>query len=155
LDLGDGLSLKVLHTPGHSPGSISLWLPQEGALFSADAIPTAGGMPVYEDIRASARSIQTLKSIQGIKVLLSAWDKPRMGREAYHSMEGGLDYLQRIHDAVIKVADPDLRLDSMELCRRVLEELGLPKVMANPLVARSFQASMSLLDCRDLLEDRS
>jgi glyoxylase-like metal-dependent hydrolase (beta-lactamase superfamily II) len=153
LDLGDGLSLQVLHTPGHSPGSISLWLSQEGALFSADAIPIAGGMPVYEDIRASALSIQRLKSVQGIKVLLSAWDEPRLGIEAYRSMDGGQDYLQRIHDAVIGVAD--VRLDSMELCRRVLEELGLPRVMANPIVARSFQASMSMLNQRDLLQDRS
>ena len=153
LDLGDGLSLKVLHTPGHSPGSISLWLPQEGALFSSDAIPTAGGMPVYEDIRASARSIQRLKSVQGIKVLLSAWDEPRLGIEAYRSMDCGQDFLQRIHDAVIGAAD--VRLDSMELCRRALEELGLPKAMANPLVARSFQASLSMLEQRDLLQDRS
>lgn len=155
LDLGDGLSLHVLHTPGHSPGSISLLLLQEGVLFSADAIPTAGGMPIYEDIRASARSIQTLKSVHGLKVLLSAWDEPRLGMEAYRSMDGGLDHLQRIHNAVIDAADPDLRLDPMELCRRVLEELGLPKVMANPLVARSLQASMSMLDRRDLSEDRS
>jgi len=153
LDLGDGLSLQVLHTPGHSPGSISLWLPQERVLFSSDAIPIVGGMPVYEDIRASARSIQRLKSVQGIKVLLSAWDEPRLGIEAYRSMDCGQDFLQRIHDAVIGAAD--VRLDSMELCRRALEELRLPKVMANPLVARSFQASMSMLDQRDLLQDRS
>ena len=154
LDPGGGLNMQVIHTPGHSPGSISLWLPQEGVLFSADAIPTAGGMPVYEDIQASVRSIQRLKSVQGIKVLLSAWDEPRMGTEPYRSMDSGLDYLQRIHNAVIKVADPDVRLDSMELCRRVLEELGLPKVMANPLVARSFQSSFCMLDQKDLLQDR-
>ncbi len=149
----DGLSLQVLHTPGHSPGSISLWLPQEGALFSADAIPTAGAMPVYEDIQASALSIKRLKSVQGIRVLLSAWDEPRSGIEAYRSMDGGLDYLQRIHNAVIKVTAPDVRLDSRELCRLALEELGLPKAMANPLVARSFQASLGMLDQRDLLQD--
>ncbi len=153
LDLGAGLSLQVLHTPGHSAGSISLWLPEDGALFSADTIPTIGSMPIYEDIRASARSIQRLKSVQGIKVLLSAWDDPRMGTEAYRSMDGGLDYLQRIHDAVIKVASPDVKLGPMELCKQVLEELHLPKFMENPLVARSFQASLSVLDHRDLQQD--
>jgi hypothetical protein len=30
----------------------------------------------------------------------------------------------------------------MELCRRTLEQLGLPGIMANPLVAASFQASL-------------
>ncbi len=153
VDLGEGLSLQVLHTPGHSQGSISLWLPQEGALFSADAIPIEGAMPVYEDAQASALSIRRLKSVQGIKVLLAAWDEPRQGTEAYRSMDRGLDYLQRIHNAVIKVEDLDVQLDSMELCGRVLEELGLPKAMANPLVARSFQASLGMLDQRDLLQD--
>ena len=32
------LTVKVLHTPGHSPGGISLWLPGEGVVFSGDAL---------------------------------------------------------------------------------------------------------------------
>ncbi len=35
IDLG-GLVLKVLHTPGHSPDSISLWMEAQNWLFSAD-----------------------------------------------------------------------------------------------------------------------
>ena len=40
---GDALALgaarfHVLHTPGHSPGSISLWLPREGKLLSGDTL---------------------------------------------------------------------------------------------------------------------
>ncbi|MNP27584.1 Hydroxyacylglutathione hydrolase [compost metagenome] len=37
LDLGDRL-LEVLHTPGHSPGGISLWEAKTGTLFSGDII---------------------------------------------------------------------------------------------------------------------
>lgn len=33
-----GLTLQVLHTPGHSPGGISLWLANEGVVFSGDAL---------------------------------------------------------------------------------------------------------------------
>jgi len=32
------LSLQVLHTPGHSPGSVSLWQEQEKAVFSGDVL---------------------------------------------------------------------------------------------------------------------
>ena len=32
------LQLQVLHTPGHSPGSISLWCAQEKVVFSGDAL---------------------------------------------------------------------------------------------------------------------
>jgi glyoxylase-like metal-dependent hydrolase (beta-lactamase superfamily II) len=150
----DGMSMQVMHTPGHSSGSICLWLPEEEALFSADAVPIPGSMPIYQDILASVQSIQSLSRMQGIKFLLSAWDEPRSNGEAYRAMDEGLGYLQRIHSAVLKVAGDagqDKGLDSMELCRRTLAELGLPEAMANPLVARSFQSSLKLLDQKDLL----
>jgi hydroxyacylglutathione hydrolase len=151
LDLGDGLDLAVLHTPGHSPGSISLWMPREGVLFSADAIPVVGAMPIYDDIQSSVRSIQRLKAIEGINVLLSAWDEPRFGEDAYRAMDQGLDYLQQIHSAVIKSAGAKTSLDAMELCRQTIRELGQPEMMANPLTSRSFQSSLKILDRRDLL----
>jgi glyoxylase-like metal-dependent hydrolase (beta-lactamase superfamily II) len=146
LHLEGGPLLRVMHTPGHSPGSLSLWLAEEGALFTADAVPIAGDMPIYQDILASVRSVQRLASISQIKLLLAAWDEPRHGSEAYRIMDEGLQYLQRIHSSALKAVRENpapLELDRIELCRRVLEELGMPPVMANPLVASSFQASLS------------
>jgi len=157
LHLEGGLTLRVLHTPGHSPGSLSLWLAEDGALFTADAVPIAGDMPLYQDIQASVRSIEKLSCIPEIKLLLAAWDEPRRGSEAYRIMDEGLQYLQRIHSSALMVAGAKpalLELDSMQLCRRVLVELGLPPIMANPLVATSFQASLKeeIRDHQDLLK---
>jgi len=151
IDLGDGIRIEVLSTPGHSPGSISLRIPDDGVLFSADAVPLDGTMPIYDDILASVRSIQRLRAIEGIEVLLSAWDEPRFGEDAYRVMDRGLGYLQRIHDAVIRSAEATYSQDGMELCRRIVRELGLPEMMANPLTARSFQSSLKILDRRDIL----
>ncbi|MCX6674288.1 MAG: DUF6009 family protein [Methanothrix sp.] len=142
LHLEGGLALQVLHTPGHSPGSISLWLAEDGALFSADAVPIAGDMPIYQDIRASVRSIERLAFIPEIKLLLAAWDEPREGGDAYRIMAEGRQYLKRIHSTVLRVAGANPGISLMDLCRRTLEQLGLPQIMANPLVAASFQASM-------------
>lgn len=33
-----GLEVQVLHTPGHSPGGISLWVPDEGVIFCGDTL---------------------------------------------------------------------------------------------------------------------
>ncbi|TAM92814.1 MAG: MBL fold metallo-hydrolase [Jatrophihabitans sp.] len=33
-----GVELQVLHTPGHSPGSVCFWLPALGTLFSGDTL---------------------------------------------------------------------------------------------------------------------
>jgi hydroxyacylglutathione hydrolase len=41
LRLGD-MALKVVHTPGHSPGSICLYWPEEKALFTGDLIFNQG-----------------------------------------------------------------------------------------------------------------
>ncbi|MDQ1261555.1 MAG: Hydroxyacylglutathione hydrolase [Euryarchaeota archaeon] len=145
LHLGGSLALRVMHTPGHSPGSLSLWLAEDGVLFTADAVSIAGDMPIYQDILESVRSVQRLTSIPEIKLLLAAWDDPRLGSEAYRIMKEGLQYLQRIHSSVLKVAEENtemVELDPMQLCQRVLVELGLPLAMANPLVAASFQASL-------------
>ncbi|MGQ4598417.1 MBL fold metallo-hydrolase [Nocardia sp. R6R-6] len=37
-----GTQLQVLHTPGHSPGSVCLYLPEAGALFSGDTLFSGG-----------------------------------------------------------------------------------------------------------------
>jgi len=143
LDLGAGLGIEVLQTPGHSPGSISLWMQEEEALFSADAIPLTGEMPIYDDIHLSIGSIQRLRRMEGIKLLLSAWDEPRQGEDAYRIMDQGLDYLQRIHSAVIRAAERKGSDDPMQICSKAIRELGLPQMMANPLVCRSFLSSLA------------
>jgi len=38
LDLGKGIRLRVLETPGHAPDSISLYLDSERILFASDAV---------------------------------------------------------------------------------------------------------------------
>jgi len=152
LHLGVDLTRQVLHTPGHSPGSLSLWLAEDGVLFSADAVPIAGDMPIYQDILASARSIQKLARIPEIKFLLAAWDEPRSASEAYRIMDEGLQYLKCIHSAVLLVARANPGQGPIQLCRRVLIELGLPPIMANPLVAASFQASLKAGDKQNLLK---
>ncbi len=121
-------------------------------LFSGDAIPLAGEMPIYDDPLASVKSIKKLKAIEGIEVLLAAWDQPRDGDQAYKIMDESLRYLQRIHETVIKIAGEQPSLDSMELCKRVLKDVGLPESIANPMIARSFQANLKALDHTDLLQ---
>jgi len=40
----DNFSLKVIHTPGHTPGSICLYEPKSKSLFSGDTFFTGGGI---------------------------------------------------------------------------------------------------------------
>lgn len=163
-ELADGNSLEpdetragemlVFHTPGHSPGSISLFMHSEGALFSGDAIPVTGDLPVYDDALASVQSVKRLRELAGIQVLLSAWEEPRNGEEAYRQMDHALEYLQMIHEAVLAVAGTGSP-DPMELARKTAAAIGLPHQAVNPLLARTFAANLRVRDRKNLLVDSS
>jgi hypothetical protein len=144
--------MRVIHTPGHSPGSISLFIQENGVLFSGDAIPVSGGLPVYDDALASVQSLQRLCRLAGIRDLLSAWDEPRKGKEAYQQMDRAVEYLQMIHEAVLASAGTGSP-DPMELTRKTAAAIGLPSQAVNPLLARTFAANLRVRDCKNLLTD--
>lgn len=144
--------MQVFYTPGHSAGSISLFLHREGALFSGDAVPVAGDLPVYDDALLSVRSVKKLKAIRGIRVLLSSWDEPRNGDDAYRRMDLALDYFQQIHQAVLDSADDDFP-DLMELTAKAATFVGLPRRAVNPLLSRTFAANLKVRERKNLLSD--
>ena len=100
--LGGGKRLRVIHTPGHSRGSVSLFLEDEGALFSGDAVPMAGGVPIYENVLESIHSVRKLKEIKNLRFLLTSWDDPHSGDNLHALLDQGLRYFQQIHEAVLK-----------------------------------------------------
>lgn len=152
LDLEKDLRLEVIHTPGHSKGSISILFRKDKALFTGDAIPLKGDLPIYEDVFASITSIKKLKDTGGINALLGSWSDPIEGSRVYKLMDESLHYLQHIHKTVINSADINSSSVSPELCGIVLEKLGLPRITANPLVAKSFESSLIFRDNVDLLQ---
>ena len=140
LVFGAGISARVLHTPGHSRGSISLLVAPDRALITGDAIPQPGAMPIYEDVDASVASLQELMATEGVSVLLSAWDAPRFGDDARAAIHAGLEYIESIDRAVRECLPHVDTNDPMALCKAAVAKLGLPSFAANPLVARSFMA---------------
>ena len=142
VDLGENITLKVIHTPGHSKGSISLLIEEEKILITGDAVPLKGDLPIYEDIEISVKSIKKLKAIEGTTTLLASWDDPQNGDSVYQIMDDALDYLQSIHESVIKINKINPSLEPMKFCKMVLKDLGIPEVAANPIVAMSFQSNL-------------
>jgi glyoxylase-like metal-dependent hydrolase (beta-lactamase superfamily II) len=144
VQLGEGIQCQVIHTPGHSAGSISLFLEKEKVLLSGDALPVAGDLPIYDDITSCLQSVNKLKAIPGVEMLLSSWEPLIRGQEQIQQRIGaGVSYLQRIHQTVLKASLDVDEKDTLELCKRVMAELGLPPFAANPIVAKAFASSLS------------
>jgi len=143
LQLAPGMFCQVMHTPGHSAGSISLLFAGDKALFTGDALPLPGDLPIYENIVDCFQSIRKLQSIDGLEALLSSWEPPVVGQKTIQErMAGGIAYLEKIHEAVL-AADGGRGIDTMELCRQVVNNLGLPPFAVNPLVAKAFASSLA------------
>ena len=65
-------------------------------------------------------------------------------------MDDGLDYLQSIHDAILKITDEAILRDPMKLCKQMVDDLGLPETAVNPLIARSFASHLKIRDRKNL-----
>jgi glyoxylase-like metal-dependent hydrolase (beta-lactamase superfamily II) len=140
--IGDERLLTVIHAPGHSPGSISLFLGDEGVLFTGDAIPVKGEVPVYDDPIASLGSIEKLEKLPGVKVLLPSWDSPKTGARIRRSMADGKEVIRTLHAAVIRAAEKEG--DPVKVTRHAADALGLPEA-AFPVLGRTVEGHLRAL----------
>jgi|GEM_PF-511547 len=68
VDLGKGIVLRVVHNPGHTPGSISYFWESEGPLLTGDGVPgmgsRPGAYPLYFDACPYRRSLEKLSRME-------------------------------------------------------------------------------------------
>lgn len=142
LNPGSNLSMQCFHTPGHSKGSISLLILEEGVLFTGDCIPVEMDIPNYDNFYDLKNSLNFLKGFQNIKVMLSSWSEPVYDKiKMREAIEKGEAYLSRI-DTIVKKYYLNRQAD-MSSCKNVISELGLPPVFAIPMVHRAFLSHIS------------
>jgi glyoxylase-like metal-dependent hydrolase (beta-lactamase superfamily II) len=112
IDLGGDVRLKVLHTPGHTPGSASFYWEAQSLVFSGDAVGGRGsrpnGFPLYFSAKDYAASIKRLLEVDAA-VLAQAhryrWSAPnldavRTGPQVRQTLEESLGVWQTIENAV-------------------------------------------------------
>jgi len=143
---GKGLTLEVIHVPGHTPGSIALLLKEEMALFAGDAVQAPGRMPIFADPAALVRSIRRLKSIPGLAHFLPGHDQPAEGAALYRKFDDSLAHLRRFHAAVKQAAaETGGKPDPQAIAGRVLALLDLP-----PAPGAHFAAMINAVILADL-----
>jgi hydroxyacylglutathione hydrolase len=148
LDLGEGQSLTVLHTPGHSRDSVSFFHDQDKVLFTGDTIPVPNERPVYDDVLALIGSIRKLQALKGIEVLCSSWLEPKYRDDAYSEMEKSVEYIQHLHEIVGRAKADFPSMDRADLCNRILEIIKQPTI---PNVIKTIEAHLDASHVEDLL----
>jgi glyoxylase-like metal-dependent hydrolase (beta-lactamase superfamily II) len=138
---GKGKTIRVLETPGHSLGSISLFFEEERALFTGDAIPAAGTIPIYVDPKASMQSIQKLARVSDVNCMFSSWHEPISGNQIKTTMDEGIRYIEKIDEIVKDLCKTIPRETSgEELSLRALERMGIKTNKVLPMVRTSFES---------------
>ena len=88
VDLGDR-AFEVLHTPGHTPGSICVWEEATGTLFSGDAMYLDDVLG-WEDADAFGASLRRLRTL-GVKVVHAGHGRSFDGEELRSAIDEALE----------------------------------------------------------------
>jgi hydroxyacylglutathione hydrolase len=155
LEIDAGMTLRVLHTPGHTPGSIALFAQEENALFSGDAVSVPGRVPIYSDPKVYVRSLQRLRGISAMRHFLPGHDTPAEDKACYERIDDALAYVRHIDDVVRKVSEKaEPGVDPEALTREVLAVLGIGQPHIAHMAVQTIMGHVQARGFDDALKDR-
>jgi glyoxylase-like metal-dependent hydrolase (beta-lactamase superfamily II) len=138
LKADEDLTLEVIHSPGHSAGSLNIRFCEDRILFTADSVPLRNDIPNYDNFRELKVSLEAIKNRDDFDILLTSWTPPLLDRESISRLiTDGEEYLMKIDQAV---GECYTNKEAADPCRCTVEKLGLPPFLANPLVDRAFRS---------------
>ncbi len=110
LDLGRGIVLTVIPTPGHTRGSVSLFWEREGILFTGDSLPGAGsrdgGMPLIYQAQAYEETLDRLAEVDFATLCLGHhYRSLTLTRDSVKYGEVGKRYLAECKEIATLIAD--------------------------------------------------
>lgn len=106
----------------------------DNVVFTGDALPLVGDIPIYEDVEQVLSSLRRIKDLDNIEMLLSSWDDLVKGGDAYSYIDDCIEHVHLIHEAVVEFSSISWE--------KVMDEIGLEGVAMNPLVLRSLEAHL-------------
>lgn len=117
----EGITIRAVSTKGHSHGSMSYILNDE-VIFTGDAIPVAGELPIFTDYDQTVKSLDIIKGLEGIKYYCPAWDdiydKDRLDMVVEDSKKMLSKMKKDAFGVQKKYAGNPLFAESIEACRR-------------------------------------
>jgi len=136
------LTLQIIHSPGHSKGSINIFFKEDKILFTADSIPLVNDIPNYDNFNELKTSLEAIKSFRGYEILLSSWTEPINNFDKIQELiTNGEQYLTKLDNGVRQYYSSKEE-NTLENCKKLIDRLGLPPICVNPIVHRAFQSHL-------------
>jgi glyoxylase-like metal-dependent hydrolase (beta-lactamase superfamily II) len=138
INLGGDLSIEVVHTPGHSPGSVSFVLSGLDWAFTGDSVQVCGsvGVPLYVDPAAYGSSQKhLLEDVRPRRLHMghrfraldgSVFDSIVDGPAVERALRDSLAMHDRMAAAAARVTSLEISNPSAEALTPAAEVLGLP-----------------------------
>ena len=136
IDLGSGVELRVVHLPGHTPGSVGYYWEKEGIMLAGDSIQglgsPAGFLPIIYDFTSYEKSIIRLMEIP-LKSLFfchpyRSFNLPpslvRRGKEIHQYLSDSLEVFKRLSGAIKRHGEKAAGRSLIDTTENVISELG-------------------------------
>jgi hydroxyacylglutathione hydrolase len=138
----ENITMEIIHSPGHSRGSISIFFKEDKILFTADAIPLKNDIPNYDSYPDLMNSLLRIKNNKDFSMLLTSWTPPLNTLPDIENLIGeGEQYMRRI-DEVVKSSYAGDDEEPLSRCKTAVEKLGLPPYLVNPIVDKAFRSHL-------------
>jgi glyoxylase-like metal-dependent hydrolase (beta-lactamase superfamily II) len=133
------ITMKIIHSPGHSRGSVNVLFREDRILFTADSIPIKNDIPNYDDFNDLVISLKRIRTNRDYEILLTSWTPAIIDpKEIKRFLDEGEEYLKTLDEAVKRIY-VGKESAPLEFCRKVIVKLGLPEFYVNPIVDRAFR----------------
>jgi len=140
IQIEKGITLKIIHSPGHSRGSINVLFKESRILFTADSVPLKNDIPKYDSYMELMKSLAFISENKQYDVLLTSWTPPLTEKqEITRLLAEGEEYMKKIDLLVKNCYNPENSVLS-DPCKSTIEKLGLPPFLAVPLVDKAFRS---------------
>lgn len=145
IKLEEDITIKVIDTRGHSQESLSFYFVHEKALFTGDAIPVVGDIPIYINAKQSIETLERINNIKNVDVYLSAWDEEKDSKSGLQAINDGLNLLKMIDAEVRSIACEYPDKGKEDLFKISCERLNMKQFVVNPLFKKSIFSNLEAI----------
>ena len=143
LDLEEGVTIDVMGSGGHSPGSLSFRWVERRALFTGDALPIVRDAPIFDNLAESLHTVDCIAAAEGVEHIYPAWDDERSGAEVAAYCAAAKGRLMAIERAVACSNLETFFSDTQERFSKICEAGDMGNYVGHPLFLRSLSAAVN------------